>query len=111
VQATVGPLPALRGKLVEALAVPFGGDQLVAEYLLLHLLSSVYGRVDTRSLGRLLLNVTGCPRAGPDDYVAPAGAAPPGAWAGAAACANSAVRCRSHRRRHLRWMRASRGAR
>ena len=81
VQSTVGPLPALRGKLMEALAMPFGGDQLVAEYLLLHMLSSVYGRVDTRSLGRLLLNVTGCPRAGPEDYVAPTGAAPPGVWA------------------------------
>ena len=62
----VGPVARdileVRRTLIQYLAIPFGGDELVAEYTLLHLISAVRGRVDLRPIGRFLLNVTGCPR-------------------------------------------------
>jgi hypothetical protein len=80
VARALGDTATVRRALVQYLAGPFGGDELVAEYVLLHLLSGVRGRVDGQPLGRLLLNVTGCPRASVVD-VAPQprhlGAGPP----------------------------------
>ncbi|XP_061545683.1 mini-chromosome maintenance complex-binding protein isoform X1 [Phycodurus eques] len=37
------------------------GDSLVAEYLILHLVSSVYARRDVLPLGKFTLNLSGCP--------------------------------------------------
>ena len=68
----------VRQAVIQYLAVPFGGDELAAEYTLLHLLSTVYARVDARHIGRFLLNITGCPR----DAAASAAALPAGSAVG-----------------------------
>lgn len=40
------------------------GDALAAEYLILHLISSVYSRRDVLPLGKFTLNLSGCPGSG-----------------------------------------------
>ncbi|XP_069823845.1 mini-chromosome maintenance complex-binding protein [Dendropsophus ebraccatus] len=40
------------------------GDSLAAEYLILHLISTVYARRDVLPLGKFCLNLSGCPRHG-----------------------------------------------
>ena len=49
-----------RGLLLSILTSALLGDQLAAEYTLLHLLASVYGRTDLMALGKFSLNLTHC---------------------------------------------------
>lgn len=49
-----------RGLLLKWLTHHLAGDQLAAEYVLLHCMSRVYRRIDDVKLGDLPLNLTGC---------------------------------------------------
>ncbi|CAH1258171.1 MCMBP [Branchiostoma lanceolatum] len=51
----------IRQQLCSLLTEALLGDSLAAEYLLLHLISSVYGRRDVVALGKFSLNISGCP--------------------------------------------------
>lgn len=50
-----------RDLLLSLLTTALLGDTLAAEYTLLHLLSSVYGRTDMMALGKFSFNLTNCP--------------------------------------------------
>uniref|UniRef100_S4RXM7 Mini-chromosome maintenance complex-binding protein n=1 Tax=Petromyzon marinus TaxID=7757 RepID=S4RXM7_PETMA len=52
---------SVRSELLGALSHALLGDELAAEYLLLHLVSSVYARRDVMPLGKFSLNLSGCP--------------------------------------------------
>ncbi|KAK9840637.1 hypothetical protein WJX81_006013 [Elliptochloris bilobata] len=72
----------LRGRAVGVLAAALGGDRFAAEYLLLQLVSRVYTRQDTLTVGPLSVSITGCPRSSrppgagePDQAVSPLTAA------------------------------------
>ncbi|XP_077992480.1 mini-chromosome maintenance complex-binding protein-like [Glandiceps talaboti] len=52
---------SVRQDLIAMLQQALFGDSLAAEYLLLHLVSSVYARRDVMALGKFSLNLTGCP--------------------------------------------------
>ncbi len=54
-------LPGLRGSLVRSLASTLGGDELAAELVLLSVLSRIVGRHGEAPVGKLHLNLTGCP--------------------------------------------------
>eukprot|EP00058_Branchiostoma_floridae_P018219 XP_002603708.1 hypothetical protein BRAFLDRAFT_126888 [Branchiostoma floridae] len=54
-------VPQIRQQLCSLLTEALLGDSLAAEYLLLHLISSVYGRRDVVALGKFSLNISGCP--------------------------------------------------
>ncbi|GAQ93090.1 hypothetical protein KFL_012920010 [Klebsormidium nitens] len=56
---------ALRACAVSLLTVALGGDTLAAQYLLLTLLSKVTGRAEPMAVGKLALNLVGCPAASP----------------------------------------------
>lgn len=60
---------ALRADVVSFLAAVFGGDELTAEYALLHSLSHVHSRIEGRAIGKLSLNICGLPEA--TDQAAP----------------------------------------
>ncbi|XP_062508739.1 mini-chromosome maintenance complex-binding protein-like [Corticium candelabrum] len=51
---------AIRSELLSFLSCCCLGDALCAEYLLLHLLSSVYARRDIVAVGKYCLNICGC---------------------------------------------------
>ena len=50
-----------RDLVLSLLTSALWGDQLAAEFTLLHLLSSVHGRSDVMALGKFSLNLTRCP--------------------------------------------------
>lgn len=50
-----------RDLVLSLLTTALLGDQLAAEFTLLHLLSSVHGRTDMMTLGKMSLNLTHCP--------------------------------------------------
>ncbi|KAK1791747.1 hypothetical protein P4O66_013727 [Electrophorus voltai] len=54
-------LNSVRGELLTYLSHVLLGDALAAEYLILHLISSVYARRDVLPLGKFTLNISGCP--------------------------------------------------
>ncbi|XP_035256348.1 mini-chromosome maintenance complex-binding protein [Anguilla anguilla] len=58
----LGELAAVRAELLEYLTHVLLGDVLAAEYLILHLISSVYARRDVLPLGKFTLNLSGCPQ-------------------------------------------------
>lgn len=84
VSAPTLTVEAVRAEIIRALATSVGGDALVAEVLLLHLLSGVTGKPesDVHVLGKLSLCVTGFPDAA---LAAPAAAAAAPAAAAVAA--------------------------
>lgn len=51
-------LSSVRSDLIQLLKQLLGGDALAAEYLLLHLISKVYGRVGAMCVGKMSLNLT-----------------------------------------------------
>lgn len=59
-------LPTLRSTIVSYIAQTFHCDQLVGQYVLLHMLSRIYSRVGSMNLGKLVLNITRCPSGQPD---------------------------------------------
>jgi hypothetical protein len=60
-QSLSAPLGTARMEVMDLLSCLLFGDRLAAEYLLLHLLSDVYARTDTISLGKFSLNLIGFP--------------------------------------------------
>ncbi|KAL0964232.1 hypothetical protein UPYG_G00321140 [Umbra pygmaea] len=54
-------MASVRAELLAYLTHVLLGDGLAAEYLLLHLISSVYARRDVLPLGKFALNLSGCP--------------------------------------------------
>uniref|UniRef100_A0A8C4Q7A1 Mini-chromosome maintenance complex-binding protein n=1 Tax=Eptatretus burgeri TaxID=7764 RepID=A0A8C4Q7A1_EPTBU len=57
---TMEDLRAARAELLGFLTHATLGDELAAEYLLFHLLSSVYARRDVMPMGKFTLNLSGC---------------------------------------------------
>jgi len=62
---TRGMLPGLRQAVVGGLTSCLGGDALAAEYVLLGALSRILVRHGDAPIGKLHVNVTGCPAASP----------------------------------------------
>uniref|UniRef100_A0AAY4C751 Mini-chromosome maintenance complex-binding protein n=1 Tax=Denticeps clupeoides TaxID=299321 RepID=A0AAY4C751_9TELE len=58
-------LDSVRSELLKYLTHVLLGDALAAEYLLLHLISTVYARRDVLPLGKFALNLSGCPHSCP----------------------------------------------
>eukprot|EP00900_Chrysochromulina_parva_P017564 jgi/Chrpa1/25809/Chrysochromulina_OHIO_Genome00001623-RA len=58
-------LPSLRQAVLDALGACLGGDALAAEYVLLASLSRIMQRHGEAPIGKLHLNITGCPSAAP----------------------------------------------
>ncbi|XP_030628302.1 mini-chromosome maintenance complex-binding protein [Chanos chanos] len=58
-------LASVRAELLSYLTHVLLGDNLAAEYLILHLTSSVYARRDVLPLGKFTLNLSGCPHGSP----------------------------------------------
>ncbi|KAK3598677.1 hypothetical protein CHS0354_006350 [Potamilus streckersoni] len=54
-------ITSLRAELLFVFEHALFGDSLAAEYLLCHLLASVYGRVDVMPMGKLSINFSNCP--------------------------------------------------
>uniref|UniRef100_A0A3Q2CGN7 Mini-chromosome maintenance complex-binding protein n=1 Tax=Cyprinodon variegatus TaxID=28743 RepID=A0A3Q2CGN7_CYPVA len=59
--STLGEMAAVRAELLSYFTHVLLGDALAAEYLLLHLISTVYSRRDVLPLGKFTLNLSGCP--------------------------------------------------
>lgn len=59
--AIMQQLAEVRGELMSVLTQVMYGDHLAAEYLLLHLVSSVYNWTGIMPVGKFMLNVSGCP--------------------------------------------------
>ena len=57
----MGQLAEVRGELLSLLTQVACGDALAAEYILLHLVSSVYNWTGIMPVGKFALNVSGCP--------------------------------------------------
>ncbi|KFW94376.1 Mini-chromosome maintenance complex-binding protein, partial [Phalacrocorax carbo] len=55
-------LSPVRAELFGFLTHALLGDSLAAEYLILHLISTVYARRDVLPLGKFTVNLSGCPR-------------------------------------------------
>ncbi|XP_036591801.1 mini-chromosome maintenance complex-binding protein isoform X2 [Trichosurus vulpecula] len=55
-------LSPVRAELLGFLTHALLGDSLAAEYLILHLISTVYTRRDVLPLGKFTVNLSGCPR-------------------------------------------------
>uniref|UniRef100_A0A6S9S0G0 Mini-chromosome maintenance complex-binding protein n=1 Tax=Chrysotila carterae TaxID=13221 RepID=A0A6S9S0G0_CHRCT len=51
----------LRGSIIAALSSALGGDKLVAEYVLLSSISRILVRHGEKPIGKLSVNITGCP--------------------------------------------------
>ncbi|MEE6486655.1 hypothetical protein FKM82_014659 [Ascaphus truei] len=64
VSSFMSELSSVRAELLGFLTHVLLGDGLAAEYLILHLLSTVYARRDVLPLGKFTLNLSGCPRNG-----------------------------------------------
>lgn len=61
--SVLGEFSTVRSELVSYLSHLLLGDSLAAEFLLLHLTSTVYARRDVLPLGKFTLNLSGCPSA------------------------------------------------
>ncbi|KAG2216977.1 hypothetical protein INT45_011883 [Circinella minor] len=61
----------IREKLIGYISSAFGGDKLVAEYILLLLLSRVTGKVSGLKIGQFALNVVNFPVIKPDNDITP----------------------------------------
>ncbi|XP_077352548.1 mini-chromosome maintenance complex-binding protein isoform X1 [Festucalex cinctus] len=59
--STLSEMASVRGDFHAYLTHILLGDSLAAEYLILHLVSSVYARRDVLPLGKFTLNLSGCP--------------------------------------------------
>lgn len=59
--STLGEMGAVRAELLSYFTHVLLGDALAAEFLLLHLISSVYSRRDVLPLGKFTVNLSGCP--------------------------------------------------
>ncbi|XP_076025419.1 mini-chromosome maintenance complex-binding protein [Genypterus blacodes] len=59
--STLSEMASVRTELLTYFTHVLLGDELAAEYLLLHLISSVYARRDVLPLGKFTLNLSGCP--------------------------------------------------
>lgn len=55
-------LSPVRAELLGFLTHALLGDSLAAEYLILHLISTVYTRRDVLPLGKFTVNLSGCPQ-------------------------------------------------
>ncbi|KAM4032024.1 mini-chromosome maintenance complex-binding protein isoform 2-T2 [Anomaloglossus baeobatrachus] len=64
VSSFMSELPCVRAELLGFLTHALMGDGLAAQYLLFHLISTVYARKDVLPLGKFSLNLSGCPRSG-----------------------------------------------
>uniref|UniRef100_F6WP96 Mini-chromosome maintenance complex-binding protein n=1 Tax=Ornithorhynchus anatinus TaxID=9258 RepID=F6WP96_ORNAN len=62
VSGFMSELSPVRAELLGFLTQALLGDSLAAEYLILHLISTVYTRRDVLALGKFTLNLSGCPR-------------------------------------------------
>ncbi|XP_061491813.1 mini-chromosome maintenance complex-binding protein isoform X1 [Rhineura floridana] len=62
VSSFMSELSPVRAELLGFLTHAFLGDSLAAEYLILHLISTVYARRDVLPLGKFTVNLSGCPR-------------------------------------------------
>uniref|UniRef100_A0A8C6VNC9 Mini-chromosome maintenance complex-binding protein n=1 Tax=Naja naja TaxID=35670 RepID=A0A8C6VNC9_NAJNA len=62
VSSFMSELSPVRAELLGFLSHAFLGDSLAAEYVILHLISTVYARRDVLPLGKFTLNLSGCPR-------------------------------------------------
>lgn len=60
-KALLPEVAGIRGELLAALTKLLHGDTITAEFLLLHLVSSVYSRAGMMALGKFTLNISGCP--------------------------------------------------
>ncbi|TSK22691.1 Mini-chromosome maintenance complex-binding protein [Bagarius yarrelli] len=65
IASAISEMSSVRAELLSYLTHVFLGDSLAAEYLVLHLISSVYARRDVLPLGKFTLNVSGCPHTSP----------------------------------------------
>ncbi|XP_055083153.1 mini-chromosome maintenance complex-binding protein [Periophthalmus magnuspinnatus] len=63
--STLPEFPSVRAELLSYFTHVLLGDALAAEYLILHLISTVYARRDVLPLGKFTLNLSGCPSASP----------------------------------------------
>lgn len=66
-QQLMGQLAEVRGELLSLLTQVAYGDCLAAEYLLLHLVSSVYNWTGITPFGKFALNVSGCSQSFPQE--------------------------------------------
>ncbi|XP_077113998.1 mini-chromosome maintenance complex-binding protein isoform X2 [Ranitomeya variabilis] len=64
VSSFMSELPSVRCELLGFFTHALMGDSLAAQYLVLHLISTVYARRDVLPLGKFSLNLSGCPRSG-----------------------------------------------
>ncbi|XP_053548632.1 mini-chromosome maintenance complex-binding protein [Bombina bombina] len=64
VSSFMSELSSVRAELLGFLTHVLLGDSLAAEYLILHLISTVYARRDVLPLGKFTLNLSGCLRNG-----------------------------------------------
>lgn len=62
VSSFMSELSPVRAELLGFLTHALLGDSLAAEYLILHLISTVYTRRDILPLGKFTVNLSGCPR-------------------------------------------------
>uniref|UniRef100_A0A1A8JLG5 Mini-chromosome maintenance complex-binding protein n=1 Tax=Nothobranchius kuhntae TaxID=321403 RepID=A0A1A8JLG5_NOTKU len=63
--STLSEMATVREELLSYFTHVCLGDALAAEYLILHLISTVYARRDVLPLGKFTLNLSGCPTAPP----------------------------------------------
>ncbi|XP_048360972.1 mini-chromosome maintenance complex-binding protein isoform X1 [Sphaerodactylus townsendi] len=61
VSSFMSELSPVRAELLGFLTHVFLGDSLAAEYIILHLISTVYARRDVLPLGKFTINLSGCP--------------------------------------------------
>ncbi|RUS27997.1 putative alanine racemase-domain-containing protein, partial [Jimgerdemannia flammicorona] len=61
IAAVLHNTPEIRAQLLKYIASAFGGDRLVAEFVLLQLLSRIHTRKGSLTLGNLTLNITHFP--------------------------------------------------
>lgn len=59
--STLSEMASVRTELLSYFTHVLLGDALAAEYLILHLISTVYSRRDVLPLGKFTLNLSGCP--------------------------------------------------
>uniref|UniRef100_A0A3P8VN94 Mini-chromosome maintenance complex-binding protein n=1 Tax=Cynoglossus semilaevis TaxID=244447 RepID=A0A3P8VN94_CYNSE len=59
--SSLGEMASVRAELLSYFTHVLLGDALSAEYLILHLISTVYSRRDVLPLGKFTLNLSGCP--------------------------------------------------
>lgn len=59
--SVLSEFPSVRTELLSYLTHVLLGDAVAAEYLILHLISTVYTRRDVLPLGKFSLNLSGCP--------------------------------------------------